>query len=203
MEEPEDAASVKSWPTPLSAMVCGLLGPLSATFILPVREPPALGLKVTLIVQFAPALTLLPQVLVWEKSPLAAMLETASEAVPVFVRVTVCAVLLVPDIWAEKVSEVGDKLTADPIPVPLKVTVCMLAASPLLLSVTVSVPVSGPVAVGEKVMLIVQEPLAAILPPQLLVWPKLALVAMPVMASAALPVLLRVTGCDPLVVPTF
>jgi hypothetical protein len=31
----------------------------------------------------------------------------------------------------------------------------------------------------------------------------LALVAMLVMASAALPVLLRVTGCDPLVVPRF
>jgi hypothetical protein len=45
----------------------------------------------------------------------------------------------------------------------------VLPATPLLLSVMVSVPVSGPVAVGEKVTLIVQEPLAATLPPQLLV----------------------------------
>ena len=66
----------------------------------------------------------------------------------------------------------------------------------------VRVPVSGPVAVGEKVTLIVQEPLAATLPPQLLVCPKLGLVAMLVMVSATLPVLLRVTGCDELVVPT-
>jgi len=86
--------------------------------------------------------------------------------------------------------------------VPLKVTVCVLPATPLLLSVIVSVPVSVPVAVGEKVTLIVQEPPTATLAPQLLVWPKLAVVAMPVMASAALPVLLSVTGCDVLVVPT-
>jgi hypothetical protein len=67
----------------------------------------------------------------------------------------------------------------------------------------VSVPVSVPLAVGEKATLIVQEPLAATLPAQLLVWPKLALVRILVMVSAALPVLLRVTACDALVVPTF
>jgi hypothetical protein len=43
--------------------------------------------------------------------------------------------------------------------------------------------------VGEKVTLTVQEPLAATLPPQLLVWLKLALVAMPVRVSVPLPVL--------------
>jgi hypothetical protein len=64
----------------------------------------------------------------------------------------------------------------------------------LLLSVMVSVPVSVPVAVGVKVTLIVQEPPAATLVPQLLVSPKLELVPMLVMVSAALPVLLRVTG---------
>jgi hypothetical protein len=80
------------------------------------------------------------------------------------------------------------------VPVPLKLTVCVLPATPLLLSVMVSVPVSGPVAVGEKVTLIVQEPLAATLFPQLLVWPKLALVVTLVMVSAAVPVLLKVTG---------
>jgi hypothetical protein len=160
----------------------------------PVLVPPATGLKVTEIVQLAPALTLLAQVWVWEKSPLAVMLAIASGALPVLVRVTVRAVLLVPDIWAEKVSEEDDKLTTGPVPVPLKVTVCVLPATPLLLSVMVSVPLSGPVAVGEKVTLIVQEPLAATLPPQVLVWPKLALVAMLVMVSTALPVLLRVTG---------
>ena len=80
-------------------------------------------MKVTEMVQLAPALTVVPQVLVWEKSPLAVMLEMVSDPVPVLVRVTVCAALLVPDIWAAKVSEEDDKLTTGPVPVPLKLTV--------------------------------------------------------------------------------
>jgi hypothetical protein len=87
-----------------------------------------------------------------------------------------------------------------PTPVPVKLTICGLVDA---LSVMVSVPVSKPVAVGEKVTLMVQELLAATLPPQLLVAPKLALGLMLVMVSAPLPVLLKVTGCDPLVVPMF
>jgi hypothetical protein len=65
----------------------------------------------------------------------------------------------------------------------------------------VKVPVSGPVAAGEKVTLMVQEALAATLLPQLLVSPKLALVAMLVVRSELAPVLLRVTDCGPLAVP--
>ena len=71
---------------------------MSETLILPVRVPPAVGLKVTEMMQLAPALTVVPQVLVWEKSPLAVMPEMVSEALPALVRVTVCAGLLVPDI---------------------------------------------------------------------------------------------------------
>jgi hypothetical protein len=161
-------------------------------------------LKVTETGQLAPALTLVPQLLVWEKSPLAEMPEPemVSAALPLLVRVMDCGALLVPDVWAAKEREEADKLTtgSEDVPVPLKLTVCGLLEA---LSVTVKVPESGPVAVGEKVTLIVQEPPAATLPPQLLVSPKLALGAMLVMLSAALPVLLRVTGCDPLVVPEF
>ena len=80
------------------------------------------------------------------------------------------------------------------MPVPVKRTVCVLPATSLLLSVMVSIPVNVVAVAGEKVTLMVQEPLAATLDPQLLVWPKLVLVAMLVMVSAALPVLLRVTG---------
>ena len=58
------------------------------------------------------------------------------------------------------------------MPVPVRLTVCGL---PDALSVMVSVPVSEPVAVGEKVTLIVQKLLAATLPPQLSLSPKLAL----------------------------
>jgi hypothetical protein len=54
----------------------------------PVRVPPAVGLKVTEIVQLAPALMLLAQVLVWEKSPLAVIPEIVSVALPVLFTVT-------------------------------------------------------------------------------------------------------------------
>jgi hypothetical protein len=86
----------------------------------PVLVPSALGLKVTAIAQLAPALTMLPQVLVWEKSPMAAMLEIVSEALPVLVRVMVWA-LLAPTISAGKVSEAGDKLTTGPPGVTVRV----------------------------------------------------------------------------------
>jgi len=53
VEEPGDAASVKSWPVPVRAMVWGLLTPLSVIVSVPLRAPAAVGVKVTLIVQLA------------------------------------------------------------------------------------------------------------------------------------------------------
>ena len=61
---------------------------------------------------------------------------------------------------------------------PLRFTVWVLPAALLLLSVTVSVPAREPPAVGVKVTLMVQEPLAATLLPQLLVCAKLVLAVM-------------------------
>src|SRR5215467_12508247 len=58
-------------PVPVSATVCGLPLALSVTEIVPVREPLAVGVKVTEMVQFAATATDEPQVLVWLKSPLA------------------------------------------------------------------------------------------------------------------------------------
>lgn len=55
----------------------------------PVRVPVAVGVKVTEIVQFAPAATLVPQVLVSPKFVLGTILVMLSEVVPVLVRVTV------------------------------------------------------------------------------------------------------------------
>src|SRR2546429_5132135 len=59
--------------------------------IAPVRVPVAVGVKVTLMAQLAPAATDVPQVLVCMKSPLATMLVTLSATVPVLVSVTDCA----------------------------------------------------------------------------------------------------------------
>jgi hypothetical protein len=54
----------------------------------PVLVPAAVGLKVTLRVQFALIATLEPQVLVWEKSPLALMLVIVRPALPVLLTTT-------------------------------------------------------------------------------------------------------------------
>jgi hypothetical protein len=55
----------------------------------PLRDPLALGVKVTLRVQLAPAAKLEPQVLVWAKSPLTVMLVIVRVALPVFFSATV------------------------------------------------------------------------------------------------------------------
>jgi len=89
---------VNTRPVPLSPTICGLPVALSNMLRLPVLVPVAFGLKVTEIVQLAPALRLVPQVLVWEKSVKAVMLKIVSETLPVLVSLTVWAALLVPTI---------------------------------------------------------------------------------------------------------
>src|SRR5207249_4739449 len=88
-------------------------------------------------------------------------------------------------------------------PVPVRLTACGL---PLALSVTLNDALLVPLAVGVKVTLIVHCAPAATEVPQLLVCPKSPLLA-PVMAmlemfNVAEPMLLRVTACAALVVPT-
>lgn len=72
-------------PERLAAWVAGLA--LSVTVIVPLREPMAVGVNVTLIVHDELAARLEPQVLVWEKSPLMAMLEIVSAVLPELERV--------------------------------------------------------------------------------------------------------------------
>jgi hypothetical protein len=62
----------------------------------PVRVPVVVGLKVTLMVQLAPAARVDPQLLLWAKSPLIATLLIVKLVDPVLVRVEVCAALVVP-----------------------------------------------------------------------------------------------------------
>jgi hypothetical protein len=70
----------------LTVWVAGLA--LSVMVRVPVLVPLAVGEKVTLRVQEALAATLEPQVLVWEKSPVTAMLVTVRVALPVLLSVT-------------------------------------------------------------------------------------------------------------------
>src|SRR5207237_510593 len=56
-------------PVPLRLIVCGLAGALSVMLMAAVRLPAAPGVKVTLMVQLAPAATEPPQLSVSAKSP--------------------------------------------------------------------------------------------------------------------------------------
>lgn len=100
----------------------GLPPALSVRVTQAVREPVPVGVKVTLIEQFEPAASEVPQVLVSAKSALLApemaieLME--SEALPVFESVTVCALLVVLTTWLGKVSEVGNRLATGSDPPP-------------------------------------------------------------------------------------
>ena len=82
-------------PTPVRATVCGLLGASSITVRVPVEVLDFVGVKTTLIVQLALAPRLEPQLFVWLKGPVVAMLLMLIGTVPVFVRVAGCEALLV------------------------------------------------------------------------------------------------------------
>ena len=75
------------------------------------RAPAAVGLNVTLIVQFAPAATVVPHVLVCAKSaalaPVSPMLLIARSAVPVLDSVTVWAPLAVLTGWSPNARAEG------------------------------------------------------------------------------------------------
>ena len=86
-------------------------------------------------------------------------------AVPVFLSVTSWTVLLCPTKVLGKLRLAGTKETTGnvaAIPVPLSVTTW---GEPDALSVKVIAPLRGPIAVGVKVTLIVQDALAASDPP--------------------------------------
>ena len=83
-------------PVPLSLTVCGPESGSPEMLSVPVLVPAATGVKVTEMVQSAPALKVVGQVLVWEKSPLAVMLEIVTATLLVLVRVTVWARLPIP-----------------------------------------------------------------------------------------------------------
>jgi hypothetical protein len=79
-------------------MVCGLPPALSVTVTVPARAPTAVGVKVTLIVQFPAAASvagLTGQLFVCAKSPEAAMVLIVKGAFPVFVSVKGMAALVV------------------------------------------------------------------------------------------------------------
>jgi len=197
--------SVGGPPVPLKLTVCVLpvtLLLLSVMVKEAVRLPVAVGLNVTLNVQLLLAASELPQVLVCPKSPelvpVNPMLAIDRAVLPVLLNVTVWAALVVSTGWLLKVRLEGETPARGALPVPVRLTVWVLALILLELSVMVRVAVRLPVAVGANVTLMVQLVLAATELPHVLVWPKSPLlvpeIAMLLIVSAAFPVLLKVTA---------
>lgn len=176
-----------------------------------VRVELARGVNVTLMVQLPPAETVLPQVVVSAKSaesvPVMAMLTPVKFVVPVLVKVMTCAGLVVPWFWLPKVRLVGERLTPGPLPVPVRLTVCVLPVTLLVLSVMVNDAVRVPGSVGVNVTLIGQLLFAASELPHVVVSAKspdsVPVTAMLAILKFEVPVLLRVTVWAALVVPTF
>jgi hypothetical protein len=90
------AGAATAVPVPVRLTVCGLPVALSVIVTKPLRVPAVVGVKVTLIMQFEPGLTVVPQVFVCAKSPLAATLEMLNDVDPLFVNKTLCVLLVVP-----------------------------------------------------------------------------------------------------------
>jgi len=130
-------------PVPVSEMVWVPEPPSSLIVIEPVLVPPAVGVKVTLIVQLVPGCMPDPQVFVSWKSPVGVMLEISNSAVPLFDGVSVCAALVVPTSCVAKVSFVAESDAVGvcintEIPVPRLTT--MSSRPSLLRSLKTSAP---------------------------------------------------------------
>ena len=133
------------------------------------------------------------------------MLVIVSGAVPVFLSVDDCGALVVP-ISCEpnaRLDGVSVAAGAGVPPAPLRASACGL---PVALSEICTVAARGPVALGEKVTVMVQVALAARDAGQSLVCAKslafAPVTAMPAIVSGAVPEFRSVDGCDALVVPT-
>jgi hypothetical protein len=193
---------------PVRFTVCGLPPALSVMLTEAVRLPRATGVNVTLIVQLPFTATEVPHVLVTPKLPasvpVAPMLVMAKLVFPVLVRVTDCAALVVPGFGLVKVRIPVERLTAGPVPVPIRATVCGLLAR---LSAMLTEAVRAPGAIGENSTTIVQLAFGANELPQPFISEKSPTLApvrlMLAIVKLKLPVFVRVTLCAVLVVPTF
>jgi len=174
------------------------------------KLPTATGVKVVEIVQLPPAMTVLPHVLVWEKSaafaPVMEMLMMSRGTVPAFERVTVCAALIAPDTVLGKTRLNGDNTARGigaSVPVPLSATVC---GEPVASSATLMAAVRVPAVAGMKVIEIVQLfPAESRLPQVVVSANELAfapVIEMPVMLIGALPLFVSAIDCAVLATPT-
>jgi hypothetical protein len=198
-------------PVPVSDEVCGEPDALSAMLSVAVAAPADVGVKTTEIVQFAPAASELPQLFVSANTlafaPERVMPVIVKAALPVLVRVAVCAALLLPVVTEPKASVAGVNVAAGAVttdvPSQVKVIDCWgMGDGKLVPRFAVKAPAVG----GTQVTAMEQLAPAARLAPQLLVWLKepgsLPKKLMLVIDNAAFPVLLRVAVWALLWLPT-
>jgi len=168
----------------------------------PLADPVAVGANFTLTVQEPLAAMEVPQVLVWLNGPLALTEETETALAFGLDTVTVCAALVDPVTVLPNETLDGDAVSALlvlVVPVPDSATVSGLLGA---LDATDRDPLADPVAVGANFTLTVQEPLAAMEVPQVLVWLNGPLALTDDTDTAVLLGLETVTVCAPLVDPT-
>jgi hypothetical protein len=119
------------------------------------------------------------------------MLVIAKDALPAFVRITLCEALVVPTRWSAKVMLDFESETAGAVvPVPVRPMVCGL---PGALFVSLIVPLRVPPTVGENATLIEQLALAARLLGQVFVSAKSPFAVIPVRSNGATPEFVKVT----------
>ena len=124
--------------------------------------------------------------------------ETVAALVPLLLMVTACVPVEPPTAVRAKARLAGLALSTGPGAMPLPDSVTVSVTPPAL---TVRLPVRAPDAVGLKVTFTVQEPLAAMDDPQLLVCAKSPLVAIEDTAAAEPVGFDTVTVCAALVAP--
>jgi len=161
--------------------------------------PTAVGVKVTLMLQFPPTGTLAPQLLVSPKLAEAVIPTMINVALPLLVSVTVCDALVVPTArgGGGNVRLAGERSAMGAVtPVPVSEIVCGLLVA---LSIKVTEPTALPPVVGVKVTLMVQIAPAATDEPQVLVCAKGAVAVIEPRLRVAVPLFVTVTVCTALV----
>jgi hypothetical protein len=148
-------------PLPVNATLCGLPAALDGMPSVALRAVSAAGVKVTLIVQFAPGATDAPLQFVDANSPalvpVTVIVPRVRVALPVFEIATVFAALVVPTTWLLNASVVVVRAAAGvgadtPVPVRLTVLVAGDALWPI-----VTVALRTPMAIGLNTALTVHD----------------------------------------------
>jgi hypothetical protein len=205
------AVMVKSVPVPVSETVRGLPLALSVIVMVPLRAPVAVGVNVTLIVQFMLAGTDAPHVFVSAKSPEAVIEVIFSARLPLLVSVIIFAgELVVVTSWLPKFKLVGATTATGALAVPVPVSVANWALLGST-SVNTSLAISVAATEGVNVTLTLHEAPAARLAPHVFdeiaksvaaTGGAVATIAMFVMASAVELLFVNMIVCGAVVAPT-